>query len=104
MLQIFKIISLLFLEAMRRELIAREALCRRKPLLLTMSEATTLLNVSDHYLGTLLDSGVIPSEQTGAARYVPFPAAVAFKESMEAKRLAVLDELTREAQALRLGY
>lgn len=69
-----------------------------------MSEAATLLNVSDHYLGTLLDSGAIPSEQVGAARHIPFLAAVAFKESMDAKRLAVLDELTGEAQTLRLGY
>lgn len=71
---------------------------------LTTQEAADILNMSRPTLIKLLDSGDIPHSRTGNRRKVAFVDVMNYKQDIDAKRLAALDELTALDQELGLGY
>ncbi len=71
---------------------------------LTTQEAADILSVSRPTFIKLLDDGLIPYSRTGNRRKVKFTDVQAYKESLERKRLATLDELSALDQELGLGY
>lgn len=72
--------------------------------LLTTQEAAELLGVSRPFLVRLLDDGTIPSSKAGTHRRVRFEGVAEYKRQRDAERLAVLDEMTAEAEELGLRY
>lgn len=71
---------------------------------LTTQEAADLLNMSRPTFIKLLDSGDLPHSRTGNRRKVAFSDVMNYKQSLEKKRLAALDELSALDQELGLGY
>jgi excisionase family DNA binding protein len=71
---------------------------------LTIGEATNFLNVSLSYLLDLLNSGAIPVRLVGSERRIRMDDLARYKEHIDAQRRKVLDELTAEAQELKLGH
>ena len=67
-------------------------------------EAADLLNVSRPHLVKLLEDGKMPSRKVGAHRRVRAEDVLAYNQADEARRKAVLDELTAEAEKHGLGY
>jgi excisionase family DNA binding protein len=75
------------------------------PAELTTHETADLINVSERYLVSLLDSNAIPSRKVGVCGRVLFDDLMAYKKSEDAaQRIAELSELTQQAQDLSLGY
>ena len=71
---------------------------------LTTQEAADILNMSRPTLIKLLDSGELPHTRTGNRRKVAFVDVMKYKQDIDEKRLATLDELSALDQELNLGY
>lgn len=71
---------------------------------LTLQEAADFLNVSPAFVVALLDHGEIASRTVGTHPRIRRADLVAYKDRDDARRKAVMDELTTEAEKLGLGY
>lgn len=71
---------------------------------LTTQEGADMLNMSRPTFIKLLDSKEIPFTRTGNRRKVAFADLIEYKEQLEKRRLASLDELSQLDQDLGMGY
>jgi excisionase family DNA binding protein len=71
---------------------------------LTTKQAADFLNVSRPFLIKLLEGRKLPFRLVGTHRKVRFEDVLRYKEDIDKKRRAILDELAAEAQNLKLGY
>lgn len=71
---------------------------------LTTQQAADFLNVSRPFLVDLLEQKKLPFRMVGTHRRIRFEDVLNFKESIDADRRKVLDQLAAQAQELKLGY
>jgi len=74
------------------------------PVELTTHLAAKLLNVSRPYLIDLLEARKIPYQMVGTHRRIRLTDLMTYKQQDDERRHEALDELTRQAQELGLGY
>ncbi len=71
---------------------------------LTTQQAADFLNVSRPYFVKLLDSKEIPHHKVGVRRKVLFKDLMEYKTKRDEESISALDELTKQAQELNMGY
>lgn len=71
---------------------------------LTTQQAADFLNVSRPFFVKLLEEGKLPFHKVGSHRRVYFRDLVAYKEQSMQERRKALDELSAQAQELKMGY
>lgn len=71
---------------------------------LTSDEAADILNVSVVYVIGLLNRSAISSRGVGPYQWINAADLLAYKQRSETETRGLLDELTTEAERLRLGY
>lgn len=71
---------------------------------LTTQEAADLLNVSRPHIVKLLEEGLLPFHRTGKHRRVRFADLMQFKQERERASEQAMEELSKQAQELGMGY
>lgn len=71
---------------------------------LTTQETADYLSVSRPHVVKLLETGALPFRKVGTHRRVLLSDVLVYQQREQVRRLALLDELTREAQELGLDY
>lgn len=71
---------------------------------LTTQEAANLLNVSRPFLIGLLEKNKMPYRKVGTRRKILFKDLMSYKDSMYNARMKTLDDLSKDAQDLNMGY
>ena len=71
---------------------------------LTTQQAADFLNVSRPFFVKLLEGGKLDFHKVGSHRRVYFRDLVAYKEQSMEERRKALDELSAQAQELKMGY
>lgn len=71
---------------------------------LSEREAADFLGVSSPFLIKELDAGKLPFHMFGKHRRIRLADLIAYRDAMDARRHAALDELTSQAQDLGMGY
>lgn len=71
---------------------------------LTTQEAADLLNISRPHLIKLLEDGALPFHKTGKHRRVCFADLMRFKEERTRNSEQAMEELSKQAQELGMGY
>ena len=71
---------------------------------LTTQEAANILNVSRPHLVKLLEAGDIPFTKTGTHRRIRYQELMAYKNQRDQTSREALDELSKQAQELDMGY
>ncbi len=82
----------------------REVTVSADPVEYSTQKAADYLQVSRPFLVGLLEKGEIPYRKVGTHRRVLFADLRKYKEKSNAQRLKTLEELTKQAQELSLGY
>ena len=82
----------------------REVTVSAQPVEYSTQKAAEYLRVSRPFLVGLLEKGEIPFRKVGTHRRVLYSDLKVYKEKTDAGRLKTLDELTKQAQELGLGY
>ncbi|MCO8588998.1 helix-turn-helix domain-containing protein [Burkholderia multivorans] len=71
---------------------------------LTTQEAADLLNVSRPHLIKLLEANALPYHRTGKHRRVRFSDLMRYKAERDQESADAMEELSKQAQDLRMGY
>jgi excisionase family DNA binding protein len=71
---------------------------------LTTQQAADFLNVSRPFFVKLLEAGKLDFHKVGSHRRVYFRDLIAYKQQSMGDRRKALDELTKQAQELNMGY
>lgn len=71
---------------------------------LTTQQAAELLNVSRPYVIKLIESNQLPHKMVGTHRRILFHDLMQYKYALDADRLKTLEELSKQAQELNMGY
>ena len=74
----------------------------RTPREVSTQQAATVLNVSRPTVVKLIDDGVLPSRKVGSHRRINLADLLAYRDDMVARRRAVLDQMSRDAEDLGL--
>ncbi|MGI8543181.1 MAG: helix-turn-helix domain-containing protein [Aridibacter sp.] len=82
----------------------REVTVSAQPFEYSTQKAAEFLRVSRPFLIGLLEKGEIPFRKVGTHRRVIFSDLQKYKDITDAERLKTLEELTKQAQELGLGY
>ena len=71
---------------------------------MTIQQAADFLNVSRHYLITLLETGELRCTNVGAHRRIRLKDLVDYKDKIRQQGSDAMDELVEIAQKTNLGY
>jgi len=71
---------------------------------LSTQDAANILSISRPHLVKLLESGKIPFTKVGSHRRVQLKDVVAYENKIKKQNRTKLDQLTKQAQQLKMGY